>query len=227
MIEQINFAKTKRESKTRREYFLLKTYDVVSVDNVDYLIKKKKVNIDDVIYIVAHEDLYDFIYDIHISTGHGGRDKLINALAHKYSIPRPAIQYFLTTCSFLDVIKCEILPFFLGLIWVGRKFQHIEEVEDAIEHFSRENYIKLWKRDCRKISSSRVLKQIKPELMYYEVRYACIHGGRSYKKKVFQNVLDGSEPCRFYIQFRVDSTGDNLEIKGMNLSHNHVIIAGD
>lgn len=46
------------------------------------------------------------------------------------------------------------------------------------------NNVKLYKRDCRKLSSNRVRrKHIKPELVYYDIRYTCTHGGRPSRKK--------------------------------------------
>lgn len=47
--------------------------------------------------MVPYEELYERISDYHIQTGHGGNVKLRMAIT-KYSIPRPAIEAFLSTC---------------------------------------------------------------------------------------------------------------------------------
>ncbi|XP_060845125.1 KRAB-A domain-containing protein 2-like [Rhopalosiphum padi] len=42
--------------------------------------------------------MYDKLKDFHTRTGHGGNVKLRMALINKYTIPRPAIEAFLSTC---------------------------------------------------------------------------------------------------------------------------------
>lgn len=88
--------------KTRREYHLLRTYDIHTVGGTLFLIKKdkKKHGNGSVEYVVCFEDLYERIYDIHINkTKHGGRDKILNTIRGKLNIPRPAVDIFLSCCK--------------------------------------------------------------------------------------------------------------------------------
>ena len=50
-------------------------------------------------YIVAYEDLFEKLSTYHIRTGHGGIGKMRAVLSNKYSIPRPAIETFLSICA--------------------------------------------------------------------------------------------------------------------------------
>ena len=68
----------------------------------------------------------------------------------------------------------------------GDKFRSFEDLENALEKFKHENFVDFFRRDSRKIESARkrgVLRPIKKELQYYEVKYCCIHGGQTYKSR--------------------------------------------
>ncbi|XP_060863651.1 KRAB-A domain-containing protein 2-like [Metopolophium dirhodum] len=99
MITEIEAAKTKTCTKTRREYYLLATYTVFKVAGQNFLIYKPTENEENIRYIVSYEDLYDKIKSFHINTGHGGNVKLRMAIQKEYYIPRPAIKIFLTVCQ--------------------------------------------------------------------------------------------------------------------------------
>lgn len=65
---------------------------------------------------------------------------------------------------------------------VGDKFEDIEELEKKIKQFECENFFLLWKRDCRSVEAAkhRVKRFVNPRLKYYEVKYACVEGGRDF-----------------------------------------------
>lgn len=50
-------------------------------------------------YVVPYEDLYDHIKNFHVETRHRGVVKLRMSIGHKYKIPRPVIQTFLSVCA--------------------------------------------------------------------------------------------------------------------------------
>ncbi|XP_060845447.1 KRAB-A domain-containing protein 2-like [Rhopalosiphum padi] len=85
--------------KERRDYYLIKTYDVLCVTDQKFLIYKKTDEDEDIRYVVPYEELYDRIKDFHIKTGHGGIVKLRMSMGHKYKILRPAIEKFLSVCA--------------------------------------------------------------------------------------------------------------------------------
>ena len=63
------------------------------------------------------------------------------------------------------------------------KFASFKEVEEAMLKLENESSVTFWRRDCRRIKSARVSQTIKPELVYSEITYCCIHGGRNYSSK--------------------------------------------
>ena len=60
---------------------------------------------------------------------------------------------------------------------VEDKFACFKAVEETISKVEDESSVMFWKRDCRKIKAMRVSQTIKPELIYSEITYCCIHGG--------------------------------------------------
>ncbi|XP_029348381.1 KRAB-A domain-containing protein 2-like, partial [Acyrthosiphon pisum] len=99
MIAEIEMAKIKTGKKDRRQYYLLSTYDVLSVAEEKFLIHKQNAADEKIRYLVCYEDLFDKIKEFHIRTGHGGNVKLRNALHDTYYVPRPPIDIFLTVCE--------------------------------------------------------------------------------------------------------------------------------
>ncbi|KAL4090899.1 hypothetical protein QTP88_025657 [Uroleucon formosanum] len=87
IIGEINDAKL--TVKKRQDYYILQKYEVLAVAEKKYLIHNGK---EDKIDIIAY----------HIRTGHGGIGKMRAVLSKQYSIPRPAIETFLSiyvTCN--------------------------------------------------------------------------------------------------------------------------------
>ena len=68
---------------------------------------------------------------------------------------------------------------------VGKKFNTLDSLEEAICRFQDQNFIQLWKRDARTIDSvtakGRVERPLKAYLKYYQVKYCCVHGGKPFK----------------------------------------------
>ena len=72
----------------------------------------------------------------------------------------------------------------------GEKFSSLSDLETKIVQFQRKRYVDLYKRDSRTINSAIKKKsisaakvpseEIKRKLKYYEIRYTCIHGGRTH-----------------------------------------------
>lgn len=62
------------------------------------------------IIITPYEDIFQILDQIHISTGHGCRDKMIRTLKPNYTIPRPAIETYLKTCATCREKKAKIQP---------------------------------------------------------------------------------------------------------------------
>ena len=69
---------------------------------------------------------------------------------------------------------------------IGKKFEDFSAFESAIECYQNAEYVQFWKRDSRTISAAQSRlpkKSLNPRLKYYEIRYHCIQGGKSFKSK--------------------------------------------
>ena len=68
--------------------------------DVEKLIRKRADPESPVLYFAILEDVYDIIHRAHISTGHGGRDRMLKELGKKYAnIPRQAVELYKTLCE--------------------------------------------------------------------------------------------------------------------------------
>ena len=68
---------------------------------------------------------------------------------------------------------------------VGDSFGSFEEAERKLKEFEKVNCVKFWKREARTIEAAakRVDRHISPALKYYQLKYACIHGGQKFRGK--------------------------------------------
>ena len=69
---------------------------------------------------------------------------------------------------------------------VGELFNSFTELERRISQLEKDDNLSLWKRDSRTIEKARakgLKRHVRPELQYYSLRYACYHGGRSFKSR--------------------------------------------
>ena len=69
---------------------------------------------------------------------------------------------------------------------VGDQFSSFLELDEKVKLFSAHHYTQLWMRDARTLDAARKrtpkrVQAVKPELVYYSVKYCCIHGGRHFK----------------------------------------------
>ena len=51
--------------------------------------------------------------------------------------------------------------------------------------YETENFVKFWIRDSRSIGTAqgRVKRKLREDIKYYELTYACIHGGKKFKPR--------------------------------------------
>lgn len=88
----------KGAKSVRNKTWLLKHYDLLAVGGQAYLIFPIKNS--QILYYVPKECLYDVLSDIHQSTGHVGRDRMLKKAQQKYkNITRLQIQVFLNICE--------------------------------------------------------------------------------------------------------------------------------
>lgn len=89
--------------KTSKQYYLNRTYQLVEIDGVEQIIYKPKTPNDPKVVLVPLEDYYKTLIEIHRSVGHGGRDKMTNALRQRCHIPRSVVELFISCCNTCNV----------------------------------------------------------------------------------------------------------------------------
>ena len=79
-------------------YFLCR-YEVLQCGDEEKIIRKRSDVNDNPEYFVHMDDMFDTIKRIHVSTGHGGRDKMLKELTTKYAnVTREAVELFKSLC---------------------------------------------------------------------------------------------------------------------------------
>ena len=69
---------------------------------------------------------------------------------------------------------------------IGSEFQSNAQVEKSIEAFQERNFVQLYKRSSRGLDAYAKKcpnKKLNPDLLYSELDFACIHGGKKFKTK--------------------------------------------
>ena len=116
---------------------------------------------------------------------------------------------------------------------LGDKFSSYEEIERAIKIFGQENVVDFQKRDTRTLGQAVKEKRITPDraknekLKYYQIKYACIFGGRDGYKPKGQGTRKTKTfqcGCTYFIAFLLSDDGSHLVVKNINLEHkNHEV----
>ncbi|XP_041366792.1 KRAB-A domain-containing protein 2-like [Gigantopelta aegis] len=88
--------------KTGRQYYILSRYEIFQCGDVEKLICKRAKLTEEPIYFVNLDAMYGIIKRAHISTGHGGRDKVVKFLSRYANITRESIELFKSLC-----IECQ------------------------------------------------------------------------------------------------------------------------
>ena len=86
----------KSETKLRpNDYKLLKRYDIINVSNIDKLIVLV-TDSNTIKYYDYKEELYKIVHDVHLQTGHRGRNQREHELNAKYkNITRECLMIYL------------------------------------------------------------------------------------------------------------------------------------
>ena len=68
---------------------------------------------------------------------------------------------------------------------IGETFKTFEEVQQKVQQYEKSTSVQFWIRDSRTIEAAqrRIDRPLNSSLKYYEVVYACIHGGRKFKSQ--------------------------------------------
>nr|XP_037280279.1 uncharacterized protein LOC119173576 [Rhipicephalus microplus] len=113
---------------------------------------------------------------------------------------------------------------------VGDRFGTFEDLEACISRFSAENCVQLWKRDARTIAAAKnrvgkLASKMSESLKYYQLRYCCIHGGAKFisTNKGARKSSTFKRDCSFNIYIAAEKEGKFLEVRSLDLTHNHPV----
>ncbi|KAL0860130.1 hypothetical protein ABMA27_010437 [Loxostege sticticalis] len=87
LLDEYSIIKFQGRRPTNKHYHHARKYDVMNIGNQKVLLVKRKNISDPVLQIIPTEEYYEKIFDAHIATGHGRRDKIVYALKDKYVVP--------------------------------------------------------------------------------------------------------------------------------------------
>ena len=67
----------------------------------------------------------------------------------------------------------------------SEEFKSFELLQEKIVLYEKQKFVKLWIRDSRSISAyqGRVKTPLSEAIKYYELTYACVHGGKKFKPR--------------------------------------------
>ncbi|KAL0812002.1 hypothetical protein ABMA28_009399 [Loxostege sticticalis] len=101
VIQQVETAKVTMQSSVQRTlpktYWHLR-YDVVKIDDEEFLIMKKDKPGDPTIRVVPYEEYYDVLIKVHKDCEHGGCNKMYNLIKESHFVARRAIEIFVSLC---------------------------------------------------------------------------------------------------------------------------------
>ncbi|CAG4979166.1 unnamed protein product [Parnassius apollo] len=99
LIEDVSTAKITAR-KTSRDYWLLRRYDVLTIDQKSKLIFPVKDTTITIIYYACDSELFGILHEAHIQIGHGGRDRMMKEVGSHYkNITRKDIETYLELCE--------------------------------------------------------------------------------------------------------------------------------
>ena len=98
-ITDLKLAIDPQTKKSRHQYYLLSKYELLQCGDVEKLIKKRQSPEERPLYFTTIEDTFHIINNAHITTGHGGRDRMVKHLKDKYAnITKDSVDLFKSYC---------------------------------------------------------------------------------------------------------------------------------
>ena len=98
-ITDLKLAIDPQTKKSRHQYYLLSKYELLQCGDVEKLIKKRQSPEERPLYFTTIEDTFHIIHNAHITTGHGGRDRMVKHLKDKYAnITKDSVELFKSYC---------------------------------------------------------------------------------------------------------------------------------
>lgn len=108
--------------------------------------------------------------------------------------------------------------------WVGQKFQTFDFLREAISSYEKNQFCNLKICNSRSIENAkrRFDTMFNPKIVYYEIKYTCFFSNqRKYHGVGKRNKMSLKTNCPFQMSIRASKDGACLEVRSLNLSHNH------
>ncbi|XP_071533921.1 uncharacterized protein [Panulirus ornatus] len=114
----------------------------------------------------------------------------------------------------------------VSLLSEGEEFSSFELLHEAIRRVEKKQNISYWKRHCRTIKAAQKRRQtpLNPALVYSEIHWACVKGGRSYESKSKgqrPNQKTHKEGCGAFVKVCASKDGQKLVVTKANFVHSH------
>ena len=130
-----------------------------------------------------------------------------------------------------------------NIVSIGKEFSSYVHLTSAIKEYEASNSVTLYTRSSRSIQAARKRapnRHFSDNLVYSEIDYACVHGGREYKShskgirksqrlvgilcardlSVFRHSTFLKD-CPFSIKIRASQDGKKLCVKEVSSDHTH------
>lgn len=99
IINRIKQTKFKQRKETS-DYRCLARYDILVVDEKEKLIKPLNEQNSTILFYLMTTELFDILHEVHISIGHGGRNRMDQVLKNKYcNVTKETIMLYVSLCK--------------------------------------------------------------------------------------------------------------------------------
>ncbi|XP_076068234.1 uncharacterized protein LOC143040736 isoform X2 [Oratosquilla oratoria] len=112
------------------------------------------------------------------------------------------------------------------VFFIGARFYSFADLQWHLRRYMEENQVEFWKRDCRTIRAARkrgVHHPIQDRLLYHEIKFCCVHGGRNFRASGNGLRYKSSQRknCCAHIALRTSKDGESLEVRSFCDEHVH------
>ena len=94
-IDDLTIAAEVSTTKSHHQYYIIKKYELLQRGDVEKHVKKRKSPEDHPVYYAIIEDTYDIISKAHITSSHGGCERMLKHFGQKYlNITTDVVELF-------------------------------------------------------------------------------------------------------------------------------------
>jgi len=109
---------------------------------------------------------------------------------------------------------------------LDEKFYSFENLSKKLDKYKQQKFVDVYKRDARSIAAAVKRMPIRgakisPALKYYEIRYCCTHGGKTFKPSGngIRSTSTFQMDCPFFLKYSASSDGQHLVLTKSHVEH--------